>query len=171
MKLHILTAVSRPWNLERVAASLAVAARETPMEISWHWRFDLEREHIGGQALKNAMLDDIADGWVWCLDDDTLAHPDVLKVVGQAARGDAVVVSQKRTDGRTLTADPGQVRVGYIDIGPAFLKRSLIGDIRIPETYEGDFHFLHHVLVGARVAWVHEPLSLHNAISGVDVSQ
>lgn len=172
MRLNVLTAVSRPWYLEEVAGTLAIAAaRASNVEVAWHWRMDLGREHTGGQALKNAMLDDIPDGWVWVLDDDTLVHPDILSTFEATARGcDAVIVAQRRTDGRILPAGPSEVYPGGIDVGQAFLSRELIGTHRIPEVYDGDGYWLVEVLAGARIVWVHEPLSLHNAISGVNVS-
>lgn len=170
MKLHILTAVSRPENLATVAESLATASERANAEIAWHLRLDTARRHIGGQALKNAMLDSIEDGWVWCLDDDTVAHPDVLRAFAAGPHWDAIILSQRRTDGRVLQAGPENVVVGSIDIGQAFLRREWIGDRRIPEDYNGDGMFLRTVLSGARILWVPEPLSLHNAISGVEVS-
>lgn len=177
VKLHVLTAVSRPENLGRVAESLAVAAAKVQMvDLCWHWDFDLSRSCIGGQALKNGMLDDITDGWVFCLDDDTLVHPDALGVFEEYVEIrpeelDAVVVSQQRTDGRVLPATPSQAVPGGIDIGQAFLRREWLGTRRIPRSYEGDGVFLMEVLAPpARVAWLPDVVSLHNAISGVDVS-
>jgi hypothetical protein len=170
VKLHVLTAVSRPENLGFVADSLAKATSGTRIEICWHWRLDLARQHIGGQAVKNAMLDTITDGWVWCLDDDTLAHEDVLRAFEVGPHHDAFILSQRRVTGRVLVAAPENVQVGEIDIGQAMLRREWIGDRRIPEDYNGDGMFLREVLHGARIVWVPEPFSLHNAISQVEVS-
>jgi hypothetical protein len=171
MRLHVLTAVSRPENLGRVAESLYEAQKySSDINVIWHWKLDLERQHVGGQYLKNEMLDTFDDGWVWILDDDTLAHPDVFEVVVSARPGvDAVVVSQLRTDGRVLTA--GSTELGFIDAGQAFIKRQWIGDRRIPLDYNGDCYWLQEVLAAAEVAWLPDVVSLHNAISGVDVSR
>lgn len=169
MKLHVITAVTRPENLTILAQSLAVAAFNTDgsVDVQWHWRFDLDREHVGGQAVKNAMLDEIRDGWVWALDDDTVAHPDMLAAILQAhddgCRG--LVVSQARADGRTLVAAPENVRVGGIDVGQAVLSRHMIGNRRLPKNYEGDGHWLQAVLQNARkVRYLNEILSYHNAL-------
>jgi hypothetical protein len=175
VKLHILTAVSRPENLPRIAESLATAAERAPdVQVTWHWRFDLARQHIGGQAVKNAMLDEFHDGWFWALDDDTLTHEDVLLVVDDARRrhphAKAIIVSQQRSDGRVLPAAPEQMCPGGVDIGQAFLRRDLIGDHRIPEHYNGDGMFLQTVLTGATVVFLPDVVSLHNALSGVEVS-
>lgn len=181
MKLHVLTAVSRPENLGLVGESLAKAAAAAQVDVDWHWRLDPLRQWVGGQFLKNVMLNEIQDmdDWVWVLDDDTLAHPGVLEELMLSLECDmlppsAVVFSQLRTDGRVLHAAPENVRLGFIDIGQAFLRRGAIGDTRIPLSYEGDFHFLNEILTvlwaQEDVHWIDEPLSLHNAISGVDVS-
>lgn len=167
MLLNVLTAVSRPENLPRIAESLATAVVKAPnVKVCWRWGWDLERRHVGGQAVKNALLDDVEDGWVWILDDDTLVHPDVLTVVQGYENAEAVVVAQQRTDGRVLW---GELVVGSIDVGQVFLRRHLIVDHRIPETYDGDGYWLIEVLEDARVKWVDDVLSLHNAISGVNI--
>jgi hypothetical protein len=171
LKLHILTAVSRPENLPAIAESLATAAVNAPnVNLAWHWRYDLHRRHVGGQALKNAMLDEIRDGWVWVLDDDTLAHPDVLRVVSEQD-ADAVIVSQRRTTGAVLVASPERMVAGGVDIGQAFLQRNLIGDHRIPADYNGDGLFLQAVLEGEGewTTYLPDVLSLHNALSGAEI--
>src|SRR3990167_1261604 len=97
MRIHALTACSRPENLTKVGLSLAHAARGH--DVHWHVRFDLEREHVGGQAVKNRLLDEISDGWVWILDDDTIVHPDLFSRAAECAALtgiEAIVVSQRR---------------------------------------------------------------------------
>lgn len=170
MKVHVLTAVTRPHNLARLAQSLGRACESGQVELVWHLRFDLERQHVGGQALKNRMLDEITDGWVWVLDDDTTAHPSLFAVTAALAVGDveAVVVSQRRQDGRILEAKPENIRVGSIDVGQAVILRDAIGPERLPEHYEGDGVFLERVLTPnlPRVRFVPEVLSYHNALGG-----
>ena len=142
--------------------------------LRWHWRFDVERQNVGGQAVKNAIIDEIRDGWVWMLDDDTVAHPDVLSTVSECLRRDlslqAIIVGQRRNMREDLVADPGHIVPGFCDVGQAFLRRDLIGEYRIPIDYNGDGLFLHSVLKGNnRVAYLSDVLSFHNAISGVEV--
>lgn len=175
MRLSVITAVSRPENLPAIAESLATAAEKAPpnVRLSWHWRFDLERQHVGGQALKNAMLDDIYGGWVWVLDDDTVAHEDVLWVVSAAVSPEthAIIVSQRRSNGAVLTPHPQRMCPGGVDVGQAFLRRDLIGDHRIPVDYNGDGMFLQAVLnEQPGTLYLPEVVSLHNALSGVEVS-
>ncbi len=170
MKLHILTACTRPANLPRVGESI-IAATPRGWDVSWHVRFDPQRIHVGGQALKNQMLDEITDGWCWILDDDTVAHPDILyrlsEVLVDKPKMRALVVDQTRADGRYLIAAPDQVAIGYIDAGQAIIRRDLIADKRLPENYEGDGHWLMSVLRDQPyVVYLNLPLSLHNALCG-----
>ena len=172
MKLHVLTAVTRPQNLQAVAASLARAADVCEnLELVWHWQYDPRREYVGGQALKNQMLDGITDGWVWILDDDTICDSQILARFGAALidhpEAEAIVFSQERPDlGRRLRAAAENARMGEIDAGQAFLARNLIGDERLPVSYEGDGYWLEALLSRAAVIYVDEPLSLYNALGG-----
>lgn len=157
LRLHILTAVTRPENLGRIAASI-------PPEAYWHLAFDPDHSAVGGQAVKNRLLDVIADGWVYVLDDDTLFHPDLAAAIEEVGDAPALVVSQA-WDGGVRRATPGEVKLGSIDIGQVVFRRDTIGAARIPETYEGDGHFLEALLLNRRgVVFVDRVLSLYNAL-------
>jgi hypothetical protein len=138
MRAHIVTACTRPHNLPLMAESIEAATCE-PWEVHWHIRFDSALQHVGGQRLKNQMLDQIEDGWVCFLD-----GPQVLAAAHE------------------------HLQVGSVDIGQAFIARSLIGNTRIPEHYEGDGVFLQAVLASwPAVAYLPDILSEHNALEGV----
>lgn len=166
MRLHVITAVTRPGNLAEISGSLAAACVNARTNLVWHWLFDWQREHVGGQKLKNDALDQITDGWVWMLDDDTVAHSEIIQAWAIHMREDpaaeAVVFGQHRADGRTLTAAAAHAKRGFIDIGQAFLARELIGDKRLPEHYDGDGMFLEDVLREARVIYDNRRVSFHN---------
>ncbi len=171
MRLHVLTACTRPENLSEVAASLSEASCGY-WEVCWHVRFDPEHWHVGGQQLKNDMLDQITDGWVCFLDDDTTLDPDFPRLAGTLREkgGEGLVVSQQRADGRTLHAAVENVRVGEIDIGQVMIDRALIGDARIPLHYDGDGMFLSEVLAQNSLVLFHdEVLSHHNRLNMVAV--
>jgi hypothetical protein len=165
-RLHVITACSRPENLTRVGESIAAAACD-PWEVCWHVRFDLARDHVGGQALKNRMLDQITDGWVTVIDDDTLMHPDLLAVASAYRAKDMLVVSQRRADGRFLAAKPENMRVGQVDIGQVVVRREFIGGARIPENYEGDGEFIAFLTAAANAAYLWNEVSFHNALHPV----
>lgn len=166
MKLHVVTAITRPSNLTLIAESLAVACARAQCDLVWHWRHDWDHAHIGGQKLKNDALDAIVDGWVWFLDDDTLADARIPGLIREHERVvDAIVVEQQRADGRILPVGPEHVAVGSIDIGQAIIRRSAIADARIPEHYDGDGMFLASVLPRIRVAYLPIVASYHNALA------
>lgn len=178
MRLHILTAVTRPENLPQIGESIMEAASRGPVvfDLTWHRLEDPDRAHVGGQHLKNRMLNRIRDGWVCILDDDTLMHPAFLRKIGRANRQhrhvNAYVVSQRRTTGAVLKASPENMVVGSVDAGQVVLRRSLIRHHRIPETYGGDGQFIQNLLYGQPdVLYMPDVISLHNALSGIDVSE
>jgi hypothetical protein len=165
MKLHILTAITRPENLPQLAQSLAPAN----LDLVWHWRFDLARAHVGGQALKNAMLDSITDGWVWILDDDTLAMPALFErlVVLEAEHpdADAFAVSQLLRGGAVRHATPDALRLDHIDVGQLIIRRDAIGDTRLDLSYGGDGLWVEALVAkGVRVVCVDEALSAYNRL-------
>ncbi len=167
MKLHVLTPVTRPQNLVEVGRSLE---RWGEVDMTWHLKFDWFKRSLGGYALRNRMLDDIHDGYVWCLDDDCTAHPKLYQTVRKLARGDApaIVVSQQREDGGILHAKPENLMVDYIDIGQAVIRRDVIGDHRYrTDEYAADGVFLEAVLGHVPVVFVDQVLSFHNNIQEV----
>lgn len=170
--IHVLTACTRPENLPAIAAALA----RTMPEAHWHVGFDPLHQHVGGQAVKNRLLEGIpcrdgtADNWILFLDDDTLPHPALYRRLVETlrARPDAaaVVVSQLRRTGEILHAHPDGLHPGGIDAGQALLRRDLIGDARLPEIYDGDGRFLEALLLGRDdVVYLDEVLSEHNALA------
>lgn len=161
MTLHVLTACTRPQNLSRIAASLRAWNTD---DFIWHIRFDPHGRHVGGQAVKNAMLDEIADGWVMFLDDDTLVHPYLWKRYLAHRDTPAIVFSQDHSQLGILRAAPENVAVGSIDIGQVILRRELIGTHRIPKGYAGDGEFLSVILPKVDAVYLDEILSFHNAL-------
>ena len=166
MKLHLLTAVTRTENLPKLKKSISKASVRG-VQTEWHQLFDLDREHVGGQALKNQMLDEVSDGWIMVLDDDTILHPKLLKrlrdVVNDGVK--AVVVSQEHDGGNVRHAAPANAQLGRIDCGQVIIRREMIGNERIPLSYDGDGRFLEKLLRGQNgVLYLDEPLSYYNAL-------
>lgn len=166
--IHIVSPVSRPWNLRAMRASID-RANVPGVEILWHVVFDspsirsamkwrrLERRDdvryyaypkldrgISGNPQRNHALDRIEDGFVYFLDDDNVVHPRLLeRALPHMREQRGVVVNQATADGRTrLVAAPDNVRVGAIDTAQVLLPRSVIGDLRWePFDYRADGRF------------------------------
>lgn len=160
--LHVLTACTRPENLPKMAESLQAWGKQA--DFIWHIRFDIGKQHVGGQAIKNQILEEISDGYVMFLDDDTVVHPMLWKRLRQYDGKDAIVFSQNHEILGILHAAPENAMIGTIDIGQAIIKRDVIGLHRIPESYAGDGEFMHAILPHCDAVYVDEVLSIHNAL-------
>jgi hypothetical protein len=110
-----------------------------------------------------------SEDWLFMLDDDTLPHPNLLNVVVSKIVGNpklqAIIVSQDRGNGQVLHAAVDNLKVGQIDMGQAIMRRSLIGDKRIPLLYGGDGLWLTEVLHNQHdVLYLDEVLSWYNKL-------
>ncbi|MBV6436744.1 MAG: hypothetical protein AELANPGJ_02011 [Anaerolineae bacterium] len=162
MRLHILTACSRPDFLPAWAAELS-AVSVPGVEIHRHVGFDLARRHVGGQAVKNALLDSIpADdaGWVWIGDDDNTLDPAMLAAVAEydARPVDVVIFAQRR--GRQV-APPCAV-LNRVDAAQFVARRSAIGAHRLPEAYNGDGLLIAAIAKTARMVYDQRVLTNYN---------
>lgn len=167
MKLHLLTALTRPENLGVMAASLESAARS--LDLTWHIRFDPERQAVGGQLLKNQMLDQVGDGWVYILDDDNILHPDLCGALADALadRGDArlIVCAQQHRSGFIRRPHRQMLRQTHVDAGQVIIRRDAIGDLRIPLHYCGDgewIEVLANKLPNHAIVYIPEPTTYYN---------
>jgi len=167
MKLHLLTAVTRPENLPQIEASLAPAA-DFGIEVVWHTQADPEHQSVGGQSIKNAMIEQIDDGWVYILDDDNLMHPHFWHTVAAAvaARPEAamLVITQAHRNGWARIAHPAMLRPTLVDAGQVVVRRDALGDLRIPEHYCGDGEWiaaLGETLAG-RIVFCTTPATYYN---------
>lgn len=172
MHLHVLTAITRPEYLPRIAESVAVAQHEAPdVAVSWHWRFDIARQYAGGQALKNAMLEQIADGWCWILDDDNLMKPVFLlrlsSVVAANPHAQMIVCAQDCGGGRIRRVHRRMLRETHVDAAQAVFRREAIGELRIPEHYCGDGAFIEALADRCgdpRIVYIEQPIVTYNAL-------
>jgi len=141
MKLHVLTACTRPQNLTQLAASLE-GAESAGVDLTWHIRFDMAKQAVGGQALKNAMLEQITDGWIAILDDDNLLHPAFFATVAAAvaSHGGAqlLVIAQQHAGGWVRQAERRMLKQTHVDAGQVVIRRDATRDRRIPLHYCGD---------------------------------
>lgn len=170
MKLHLLTACTRPQNIARLGESID-AARRPGADLIWHVRQDSERRHVGGQAVKNTLIERVADGWLTVLDDDNLLHPALverlLMVTAEQPSAGLVVVGQALPGGGYRHATPGCLVVNQVDAAQLVIRRDALGDLRLPETYAGDgllAELLAAVLPAEAIVYLDEPLSYYNRL-------
>lgn len=183
MIVHVLTPVTRLENLAAIQASLdaARAPVRTHCTIQWHRLYDPYHEHPGGYELRNRMIEVITDplGWLWFLDDDTLAHPDILRRLADHQDAEAMIVAQTRPKkwgpgcadpdllGNGDRLEPGQCA---FDTGQVILRRRLMGDYRFRLERAGDGYLWDELLQPAHratpgtVVFINEILAYYNAL-------
>lgn len=163
MILHVLTACARPEFLPAFAAEMGDAAQLAGVDLRWHVAFDIGRQFVGGQAVKNRMLDSIPEsdsGWVWIGDDDNRLEPAMLKAVAEydARPVDVVIFAQRR--GKQI-APPCAV-VDRVDAAQFVARRSAIGAHRLPTKYNGDGLLIAAVAKTARMVYDARALTNYN---------
>jgi hypothetical protein len=170
MRLHVLTAVTRPENLPALAQSLEGAA-ELDIEVCWHTRADPERQAVGGQALKNAMLedDDDPEGWVWILDDDNVCHPmffpSLRATLAAHPLARLIAIAQQHQGRYVRQVNRGMLRQTHVDAGQVVIRKDAIGDRRIPLHYCGDGEWIEDIANGLaddQIAYVRTPATYYN---------
>ena len=154
-RISIVTAVSRPENLQRLHESIARARGSHHVEVDWiivfnegpHEPiffpascFDIERHFFGGPNTfgllqKNHGIAQVRDGWYYLLDDDNILHPrffDVLLPAIDANPGkQAFVFGQQRWDRwGNLKAAAENMEPNKIDNSMFLVRRDFIGDLR-----------------------------------------
>lgn len=168
MKLHLLTAVTRPENLRQIGAAIGMLAGASGVDVVWHTQSDPERQSVGGQSIKNAMLDQIGDGWVYILDDDNLPHTNLFRAVAEIDRmlPDAAMIAltQEHRGGRVRPVHAGMLRASHVDAGQVVVRRDAIGDLRIPEHYCGDGEWIEALAakLDGRIVFVDTPATYYN---------
>lgn len=158
--LHIITACSRPEFLPAWAAELTEAACCAGIDLRWHVAFDLNHQHVGGQDVKNRILDSLAGGWVWIGDDDNVLDPAMLSAVAEydARPVDVVIFAQRR--GKQI-APPCAV-VDRVDAAQFVARRSAIGNHRLPAKYNGDGLLIAALAKTARMVYDQRAVTNYN---------
>jgi hypothetical protein len=151
MKLSIITACSRPENLDAIRKSIT-------FECVWHIIYDsatltkkftepwiIENNLKGGivgNAQKSMGLDLVEDGWVYFLDDDNIIHPSFYETISgfvtEHPELEAWVFNQDCGNGDVRWAIPENIKVGCIDLAQFMLGRQLLGSTRFEQVYESD---------------------------------
>lgn len=175
MKLHLLTACTRPENLPRLSASI-VEAGCLSVNLAWHVHQDTECRHVGGQRLKNEMIDLISDGWLHILDDDTILHPmlprRLFAITREQPDAGLVVVGQLLPGGEYRRPAPGCLAVNQVDAAQLLINRQALGGLRLPEAYAGDgllAEELAATLAPERIVYLDEPLCYYNRLMWGDL--
>ncbi len=167
MLINLVTAVSRPENLPRLAQSIRLSMSKSKLSVNWivvvddvavpspgieaqirDGQFSFEKlVHTGGRCQygidqKNVALDHIKSGYYHCIDDDNIMHPEFFAGLERAIEGNpgkrVFAFGQQRWDAiKSLTASPNRMEYGKIDNTMFLAHSSLIGDHRYDLTRSG----------------------------------
>lgn len=172
MVINLVTAVSRPENLQRIHKSISLALSKSTIRARWLLVVDgpgvispaREAKIVGGSfevkiipylggkcsygiAQKNHAMDKITDGYYHCIDDDNIVHQDFFQGIERAIRTNpkkrAFAFGQKRWDNiKSLTAAPDRMVYGKIDNTMFVVHSSLVGEHRYDLSQSGREDFL-----------------------------
>lgn len=167
--ITIITPCSRPENLEAVAKSInfdckwvivfdcsfdeyiKIVLNDTPL-LRKPWINTLYvKGGVSGNAQRNLAIDSIHDGFIYCLDDDNLMHPEFYEatkgILANNPDAKCIFYSQDvqwRHIG-VRAVNPSSVRVNGIDQAQFLISRELIGKERYQQKYEADGLFIQKI--------------------------
>ena len=158
--IHLVTAVSRPENLQRIHKSISISLSRSTLKAKWilvvddasviskkaedQFRggaFEVQQivNHKGrcsyGIDQKNVGMASILDGYYHCIDDDNIVHQDFFSGLERAIKANpgkrAFVFGQQRWDDiKSQVAAPDRMEYGKIDNTMFAVHSSLIGEHR-----------------------------------------
>jgi len=158
MKITIITAVSRPENLELVHKSIFIGTVFSKIEYEW---FIVEDGNslvgkkflsnirylsyptggVCGHPQINKALDEIDSGYVYILDDDNILHNNLF-VMAQKLLGDsnkALISTQIYKNGIIrLSPEADNIKRCHIDSAQFLVPRDMIGNLRWENQKEAD---------------------------------
>ncbi len=172
--LCVITPVTRPAQLPRIAASLVLL--QAQFLVRWVVVFS-DRSHAdwwGGWERNEALSGITDETWVWFLDDDNSVHPDFASALSDAITAHpgaaGFVFGQGLADGSPRLAAKADPVCGEIDTAMFVFRRRAIGEIRWAAGYTADWTFFRAVserLEPGAVVAVDRPVVYYNALRDV----
>ena len=195
-KINIITPVTRVANLDAIYKSL----QNQPIDIKWWVVFDPNAQYgiqhicenrllsvsglevvcilsektnnVGGYSHRNVVLDKLnSEDWVFCLDDDTILHPNLLpylKDMDLFSRFSGVIFAQSYKSGAIkLNVDENLIKVCHVDTGSIVFKMDIVGSKRFAEGhYVADGYFIEELYAQNKDKFTlrNVPLSYYNYI-------
>jgi hypothetical protein len=178
MLINIITACSRPENLDELRMSINIPKQNyrwivvfdfpsvDGIDIPYNCEYYLgsHPDSVLGNYQKNVGLDKVTDGWVYFLDDDTTLHQDFYKWVSKYPDSDFISFRQKNRLGEQR-CDGKVIEEGHIDAGSVCVHHSIIKGIRLnPITRNNaDVYWSTNVIKNStNHKWIPYSLSVYN---------
>jgi len=177
--INIVTPTTRVENLQTIAKSLAgyrrirwwvvldVTAPEISEKIGVPMNVEMKiikskENAVAGHLHRNYVIEQLhPHDWFYSVDDDNILHSGFMYELEDGR--EAVVVAQEWKDGsRRLHANIP--RMGVIDTAQFAIRKSLIGNVRFQNVYEGDGLFIEEIykLHPDKFTFIDKALSYYN---------
>lgn len=136
LRLHLIMACARPWNIPILAPKYLEKVKPHPFELRWYiFQQGPEPDRKGNLKL-NEGIDMIPNnGWFMILSDDTYQHPELFFRIGEMLEerpdAGAIVFSQYRGGGNFLRAHPNNMSPCNVCGGQVIFNREFVGDKRL----------------------------------------
>ncbi|MFZ5829830.1 MAG: glycosyltransferase [Planctomycetota bacterium] len=185
--LSVITCVTRPTNLARIAADVEQLGQSVPLE--WLLVVDCACNCLPAGArivlppprnpahryhhsrCKNAGMQAAHGRWLWWLDDDTTVADGfaegLLEALATCPEPTLLVFGQMHRGLQVRHAAHEHVQCNSIDQGQFVVRRDLVGEISYPEdVYADDWSFLsqYYERHAAGAVFDDRPLTLYNAL-------
>jgi hypothetical protein len=168
--LHIITPVTRPENIRPILKSIGEGWKGIQINVEWWLVFDIppDRSKVPNPALwenapfvhaevfytadkgngyggpqRSRALDRIVDGWIGFIDDDSMLHPDLIRVIAPyLSKGPRVYLFGQVFKNGGVKYFEMDDPCRHFEHSMGVFHRSLVGDIRQPAGYDCDKQFV-----------------------------
>ena len=132
--LHVITPVTRPQYLQKIADSIVNADHPHKFSIHWHCIFKNHENRFNVIQLYNKLLDSIQDGWIHFMCDDNSFHPRLFAefqdAIDKNPNMGVFLAGIFGRHGRVVYPRKENIIPWGIDAAQSFVERKTLGDIR-----------------------------------------
>lgn len=166
--LYIVTPMTRPQNMTRIAETVAAL----PFDVRWIIVPAGKTPSYGGPERMRAFEAIPPNAWVWCLDDDTVVHPEfgheLARAAANAEHVEAIVFGQAKADGSHRLGPTQSPAIGGIDTGQVVFRRRAADGIAWGPKYDADGSFFESMfcrLKPGQIVCVPRDVTIYNALA------
>lgn len=141
-RLHLIMPCARPKNIVKLAPRYLEKMEPHPFELRWYIFLQGPEPDPKGSRKVNEAIDQITNGWLMTVADDTDQHPALFRrlheVIVDNPNAGAIVFSQDRRNGRhVIKAAPENLRPCHCCGGQIVWNREFLGSHRFPPEHGG----------------------------------
>lgn len=166
--LYIVTPMTRPQNLSRIAETVAAL----PFDVRWVVIPAGRTPSYGGPERMRAFEAIPPNAWVWCLDDDTVVHPEfgpeLARAAANAEHVEAIVFGQAKADGSHRLGPTQTPAICLVDTGQVVFRRRAADGLAWGPKYDADGSFFETMfcrLKPGQIVCVPRDVTIYNALA------